>query len=207
MVKKLLVTGTLTSIALLITTPVNATNIKSGILRFTSDNPDLEQTSGTFQFDKGSSFFVEGRQIFALSSINIQTPFGTNYSDDDILLSIWDFEPNSRTIPVFSPSQNRLARLVIQLDFSDGGEPEEVLFFDTLDFQNPDPMSSTFTDSMSLSGDTYSESVISVLPFSGFDSGTYVATVVPEPLTVLGAVTALALGTGFKRELRKAKKR
>ena len=122
------------------------------------------------------------------------------------MLSVWDFDPSSRTIPVFSPSQNRLARLVIQLDFSGGDEPEEVLFYDTLDFQNPNS-GNIFTDSMSLIGDGYSESILSVPPFSGNDSGTYVATVVPEPLTILGAVTALALGTGFKRELRKAKKR
>ena len=56
MVKGLLVTGTLTSIALLITTPVNATNIKSGIVRFTSNNPDLEQTSGTFNLTKVGVF-------------------------------------------------------------------------------------------------------------------------------------------------------
>lgn len=206
MINKLIINGVISSTILLTSFSVKAANISSGILRFTSNDPNLGQTSGTFEFNPNSSYFVEGQQVFTVSNINLTTPFGTNYSDDDILLSFFDGEPETLLItPVFSPSQKTLARLVIQLDFSGGGEPEEVLFFDTLDFQNPDPSSAIFTDSMSLIGSSYFESIQSVPPFSGSDRGTYIA-VIPEPLTILGTFTALAFGTSFKRKLRNIKK-
>ncbi|WP_048753665.1 PEP-CTERM sorting domain-containing protein, partial [Crocosphaera watsonii] len=41
----------------------------------------------------------------------------------------------------------------------------------------------------------------------GMSEELFVPTAVPEPLTILGAGTAIAFGVGFKRKLGKAKKK
>jgi hypothetical protein len=116
-----------------------------------------------------------------VTSLSVTTPSSKHtYTLNDTLFKVF-----------FNPKENKLAaENGTSLDsaiFGPGALPD-------LEFFAPS------------SGNTYRTSALSLDPTSGSNQqfGTYTAKAVPEPLTILGSITALGFGIGFKRKQAKA---
>ncbi|NEP10513.1 MAG: PEP-CTERM sorting domain-containing protein [Symploca sp. SIO2C1] len=205
MLKKTLI-GVLTSTALLgITGSAVAIDLAQGEVKFISDNPELDMSLGTFEFDRDSSFIATGSnvgiEVFQITSLNFTTPLGTNLSLAEFVPSMDGFA----TFPAFAPSENLLFEINL---FGTDLDNIEGVGTSVLALTNPDP-STVFSDLLIFdSNANYNESIpFFVDPL--FDQGTYIARTVPsqtvpEPHTILGTILSLGLGTlSLKRKQKK----